>query len=66
MAVVLISGDFMGIRGGVGGTGIAAAMTATKDPGNGSEYDPVQAAAGTFADEAVKSRVGNTVQSGQQ
>lgn len=66
VAVVLVGGNFMGIRSGVGGTRIAAATAATQHPGNGSEYGSVQAVAGAFADEAIESGVSHAVQTGQQ
>lgn len=66
VAVVLVSRDLVGIRGWVGRTRVATATAATEYPGKGSNYGSVQAVAGTFADKAVESRVGHTVQGGQQ
>lgn len=66
LAVVLVRGDLVGVVSRIGGTGIATATAAAEYPGDGSEDDSVEAAAGAFADEAVEDGVGHAVQGGQQ
>lgn len=61
MAFVLVNGHLVGICGWVGRTHVASATAATEYPGKGTKNDSVQAVAGTFTDEAVKSRVSHTV-----
>lgn len=65
-AVVLVRGHLMGICTWVGGTRVATTMAAAEHPDNRPDNGSVQAVTSTFADEAVESRVGHTVQAGQQ
>lgn len=66
LAIVLVRGNLVGVVSRTGGTGIATATAAAEYPGNRSEDNSVEAAAGAFADETVEDWVGHAVQGGQQ
>lgn len=66
LAIVLVRGNLVGVVSRTGGTGIATATAAAEYPGDRSEDNSVEAAAGAFADETVEDWVSHAVQGGQQ